>query len=1189
VKARAATKAAKLLTHSHPYAASAGPLAAAAAVGHAKALKEKPGKTLGATARALPGFVTAPIGAAANVGLSGYREARNLEAAARGKKKPYSSSEVTKPTTETAESLAESTKQFVKTMASGDPERIKKAVENEYGLTAPLVVGVPGARVLRGPYKRVRLKARRTAEARRAKVGKQRRPPSREAQPISRMAERRQARKRTAKRAAAARSKGQITGYRAARPVVKEARKVEGARKTIRRRHEKVDPGDVIGVVAREGINLERPEAAVGQLRRVRQKIGERPEVTSERPTTHDVLDFLESNPKVLRDKHLKRAVEHYKAQAKAVTTSERARLLPVATTHGVKLPEERVPMGARGKTKATSAAELEAEVRPRRVVIRAGKRKEYRAQGTEVTRLTRERQRARKAEGQVRILRAETRQRARTEPERAVTKRREEQLAAAQAEATQARASAKALERGIKEKRASLKEPIGPRHAEYVREVRDVMKREGLAEPAWTHAADIRRTEPVGITQPGYVQATKKVHPTTGYLQSRGLIDESLQALVGGSIAAPRMRNAIHENTARFVDEGRVAVKVGDKQKTLVTRDEAAEAARQKQFDPRHVALFPLQQFKQAVDDVRPERFDEAMGTLEASLESSKGLREEIAGRVEEAGSKYVLVDREAAKEFIAQMQPVGEAMKAATASSRVASRLILGTSPAWVIAQFVAEGGQAAVAPPRPVLIARAIAAERRLSPEERAGWAAIAGETPGVAVSPRDLQLSLRPETNAQMVNAFKAMERSVPGRLVKRTATLDWLGIIDRWKGAGIRRAVMGAHLQREFSGFAAGVKGLWGEQERLAKQLAGKPLEEQMRYVVSHPKAAERMQSYLDDVMGNWTALTRYERVAAPLAIFYPFIRMSLRWLLWSFPARHPLKWSTMYWLGQWNAEELKKMLGGDPGFFSQWADAPLRGGKKGEATSTLPLARVTPGSNALIEAAGEGFGAQTTKAFTPGLAASIALLTGVDPLSGKRIEGQGGQQASFTARAGLAVAQLAAAPTPVRIADQLRGSRERESLPVIGPRRPDSALGKLIEMLSPKPGEKAVRSGVLPFLPNPAGKQAELAKVFRILDAIRVNKVEDADVAAAASNPVKLKALAAQQDRYRKARSDLDAMFAKHHIGTKAEKKRVKEAFKQVKPFGGGKAKKKKTTTESDPWSGSSTPAPSGAGANPWK
>ena len=67
-----------------PIAAAAGPAATAIVEGHAKAIADKPEKVLKTTARALPGFVTAPIGAAANLGITGYRAARNVEAKVEG-------------------------------------------------------------------------------------------------------------------------------------------------------------------------------------------------------------------------------------------------------------------------------------------------------------------------------------------------------------------------------------------------------------------------------------------------------------------------------------------------------------------------------------------------------------------------------------------------------------------------------------------------------------------------------------------------------------------------------------------------------------------------------------------------------------------------------------------------------------------------------------------------------------------------------------------------------------------------------------------------------------------------------------------------------------------------------------------------------------------------------------------------
>ena len=65
------------------------------------------------------------------------------------------------------------------------------------------------------------------------------------------------------------------------------------------------------------------------------------------------------------------------------------------------------------------------------------------------------------------------------------------------------------------------------------------------------------------------------------------------------------------------------------------------------------------------------------------------------------------------------------------------------------------------------------------------------------------------------------------------------------------------------------------------------------------------------------MQGNWTAFSRFERSFGPAAIFYSFLRYSLRWAA-RFAYQHPVKAQIAYLLGQMNSNELEKLLGHKP-------------------------------------------------------------------------------------------------------------------------------------------------------------------------------------------------------------------------------------------------------------------------------
>jgi len=325
-------------------------------------------------------------------------------------------------------------------------------------------------------------------------------------------------------------------------------------------------------------------------------------------------------------------------------------------------------------------------------------------------------------------------------------------------------------------------------------------------------------------------------------------------------------------------------------------------------------------------------------------------------------------------------------------------------------------------------------------------------------------------------------------------------------------------------------------------------LKGLPLSKQLDYWAEHPKVVERYGQYLDDMLGNWTALTQNERVASQLVIFYPFLRMSLRWTFKAFPQHHPLRAAAGYWLGQQNANELKKLLHGDPAFFTQWGMVPLHLGP-GE-TSLMDLSRIAPGSNALIEALGgsnapEGpWGAKALRIAQPAASTLLAGGLGINPLTGKQ------EAHSFTQGVN-AVAGL----SPIsREAEKLTlpGGRKRaEGQPsLFGSTERQNSLDKLFAKLRGSETTQAVRSLVMPTVPKNVEHEADIAKLGRVLGRLSKNssskrKERAADLAQGTTPKAKAEAeIAKMKAVYDKANGELDDLFKKYKVPYKAEEKR---------------------------------------------
>ena len=173
------------------------------------------------------------------------------------------------------------------------------------------------------------------------------------------------------------------------------------------------------------------------------------------------------------------------------------------------------------------------------------------------------------------------------------------------------------------------------------------------------------------------------------------------------------------------------------------------------------------------------------------------------------------------------------------------------------------------------------RARKAWGKLPEEDRIAFQTTAGEVPG-AGQIGDLRTTLDIGDARQSAKALSLMNRTTAGRAAQSVAKLEALAHFDRWKAGVIRRAVAAEHihkLNREVNGFASGIHKLWRTEEQMFKELKGKSLDQQIQWINKHPKAQEHLAQYVDDVMGNWTALTRYEQNMAPFPVSYTHLTL----------------------------------------------------------------------------------------------------------------------------------------------------------------------------------------------------------------------------------------------------------------------------------------------------------------------
>ena len=1224
--------------------------------GHEQALIDNPKKTLKTTARALPGLVTAPVGAAVDVGVTGGRAASAAAhelgiPGARG----YSGKEILAPIKGMAKEQVAFARQVAKVVTASDTEEVKREVEDNLGLMLPIMLGLSGAAVGKKISKgRVTEAVRRVAERARERHGSQH---GYRGGKAPRVLETTGQRKEAAKSAAKGRTRLQAELSDRQRGMVEAARgatREEVVRKGVVRKRGgrkgdlKIRDADVASFLQRHPMKLDDPVAMLAEVRRIEARLKPTPKGMKPSPDklyTRDVIDYIKRRPDVLANPAVIRVVREYRAQGGlarrrkdtlAPEHSERARFLTAATTRDIPFPEEMFPRSIRGTVRATpergrlAKDVLRREARRDRSRARTLKRKAATAEkkAAIMRRELKVREKGNKtnlelglADWQVRELKTvkELERRGMIPPDaapvgghlRVVTPR-------------EGRVTAKTLPKGhealreridkldvraatLREKAIEAETMAGAKHKashevdtsltpEFAGIVQQRLRQEGITEdpeyqyagPGRDHGAPVYGSSGTKLAQfPGKSKRRK------GVAEEFGMVEEGLRPMVRESIARPVARRESYKAAREVIEDNRF--EPGGKREWNAHDADELFAGPDPVLSPQQWMKVPRQFYKRIYDVL--EGKGKGKGITAHDLELVGGLDAVRKGEVK--GSHYMIVRRAAMDELVSQLSNTLIAPKLANAN-RATSYLILGTSPAWAAMQVVAEYSQAAVAQPRllnPAFVRKATEAYKAMDPEKRQAFDSWVGVTTRTIERPEDLKLDLKAGDMHAAADAYGTLNATPYGRFLKGIPTA--IKRVDQWKGGRIRTLATLAKIDKDLNGranhFIHGVGGLHREMGTALKEMKGKSLKEQAEWVAEHPKWARRYQGYLDDVLGNWSALTKNERVAAQAMIFYPFVRMSLRWTFYAFPKRHPVKAATLYYLGQQNANEVKKLLGGNPSYFTQWAMVPLDlgdGNKK-----FVDLSRIAPGSNALVEALGgstEGpKGIAAAKLAQPVLAALGTAVYGVSPLSGEQEKGSGWN----------ALAQLLSLSPLSRTAGELTlpaGRKKGEGvgqLPVIGSLSTErqEALDKLSAKLRQyDTAARYARTLAIPPLPKDAGKEADSALLGRVLKAFEKNSSSarddlSAEYATRMKNAVeegkrgKLRGMKKERDKrlvameaeYDEADRVLDHLFDKHGIEHEKEDRLFLEFYGEGKYGTGGDS--------SNPWSGSS-----GGESNPW-
>lgn len=1020
--------------------------------------------------------------------------------------------EGTKPFEQTAKGQYEGLKQIGENLLSGDPKLTQKAFEKEGAFS--LLTGAPAIGRTHA-YEALRSDVREAAAGARRATGKGRIAPKGVEQNLFAGTERSATRKRVALLHARTRNPHSVSEARHTAAILHGPVHKPSLAKAPEGSHVALQTLLEYGIRDSKGVDLVR-------------KRGPKTEPHREGKINLDAaLKYAEAHPEIFTDKYFNRALKAGERASKTTPAAladagNVARHRGQGDLFGVRPPEDRVPVGARKYTSAKTREEAWKQVDA--------------------------------MESRAKELRARARGKG---PKGRLEPRRQAEIKALESRAKGLKKELEPFTRpGQKTARGERKFWDKPLEKEYIAEVNKHQGKSSLVEPVWTHHSTFRSRK-LGIegsALPGTAGGAQYVR--RGSLSQHDLVDRSLPAFIRGTLQMPRRRAAggafsrafVRNEKLPYTLDGNVHYIVPDSETwAKITGPKTKENPDGGQFDPKAYGRFPMRQFSSAIKDPFTDETDLAKIAADAE-----------AGRV--AGHEpSVITPRESIREFSASVNPQhGEITKGASKLSRTASRAILATNPAWVIAQIPAEGIPLALAHPELLnplktgSIMKDIHAYRQSHPEEAAMLEGAAGASPEITAgslkSPLDLEQEgvFNPQP-AMFADGAKAMTRGPIGRAIRSTAKLEPLGLFDVKRQNAYRSVLLAAEADKQFRGFTSGIHNYFRRTAKISEKFQGKSREELWTWLSTTKEGKVhlgKLADYVDNVQGNWTAFTRYERAFAPLTIFYPFLRYSLRWTLHTFPKTHPLTATIAAMLGQANSNALEKLLGAKPASPLAYAYPVVRDAEG--KPSVLPGgARIAPGQSGPQQALAAQNAPQLLGSLNPILGAGLTALGGPGPF-GQKPSGPAGWAA---------VDQLLAMPAPLRVL----GIHSEDIAAKLGLTRPqpESVIAKAYEKLDPEKGNRSIFNPAIPQSGNNARMSNQLSRGLAL--ALANSKAKQAEVAGDDSLTVKdrQKQIAGMKKRSESASEQIDGVLKKLHLDT--EDAEAYERFKESL-YGGEKS-----------------------------
>jgi len=923
------------------------------------------GKTAETTARSIPGIlagVTAPIVA---TGQSLGRATQSAisqspDPVARRFGNDYTGKEIASPVVDTTKEAVKETKAMLKPFVSGSKEDVTKAVRDDIG--AAVLVAAPKTVQLarRNPATlKAKQKVRETVSERRDRKdvekpekAKPRVKDKRDGgefviRPLGRKINNRRERIEASRQVTRTRARGTNLASREVRVINKFVRAIAAPGKNTKKFRKSAR--DAIATVAVYGISRD-PRRAMVQMREAEAKLAPPTKPVPGKPapvTDRTNFDFLRNNPEVLRDPNFWKAVDTYKAAQKKIETSDVKKWLAVGATYGIRSVDDRLSDG----------------------VTVAGRKITTKYYDPDTV-----------AKKQLRVKKLRQSQRYWERQAKAAAPDSPKQQAALKAAAREKQKADK-----LRDELRDFNLAVRKAKSDFVNETRTIAGFKGVEEPAYVKS--VRSMDESLVSEPRFQgnRMASKQYRDLDKVRRAGTADRSFETLARGSVLEPRMVRLVHNMVGRFVAERAIPVATAQGSRRYLTSSEIRAAIARNELDPKQHAVLHSQHFRRAIEDRRVNAKDGEYGMV-SDLADFPKLAADMKDRGLDRGQKYVVLNRAAARELAEQFDGKDGLMAKA---NRNFSRVILGYNPSWAAAQLLAEGVPAAVAiganPARYARIAKARRDMKKESPETQAAWDSLAGQTAGTLAFPK-------PGLDTRGRDVSFASAVTAPSRtktFLTSVAKGEALGKFDRWKGGGIRKAVVAAQVDKEFNGFMRGLSGATKLDEQIRRQMKGKTLAQQQAIVAKNPQLARRYERYLDDVMGNWRAITSLERGPASLTAFYPFVRYSITTAFWRFPKRHPIKSSILYFFAQQNANQLEKLVDGEPLDWLDYAFPVITADGKGQVAPSA--ARYAPALSAVVESIGKGEIRRVLSGINPAAGAVLQTIQGQDSFTGQTV------------------------------------------------------------------------------------------------------------------------------------------------------------------------------------------------------